>query len=573
MSRDFSSDTFNAYAHELQIFAPKLQARQALKHLMAQQQQQQQQPRPTGTTLHWTAITTDGVQDRFNTQASRILGMCGLFEEREMDHASLSQVSRSLHEKAIPLLYHTLRFHSRGEIDPHDNMLLKLDTFVHPNFDKLEFVRRVIVSGTWYASYASIDSFIAPLRLLSPAARMFSTILCVCIARMPNLEEFVWDMPVALTEFLVSNLVLQPMLRRLQLRMGTDCTPKPFFRPPLTMRLSANLTVLSLVQIDDVEVMGSLGVTIRSATNLRELTIWTDNISGISLGALFEHWPTTLPSNLHLLDLRGLGALGVTPANFWATMCPKKLTTLTLEFADPGIIVPTVRDFWDAGFAAGFRPTRLTTNFADDTLGGFLEGFSGLETLQITPIKGREPARLTASRALFEVLDRQHGATLRGLALNLPCYEYAPCACVELLDRLARTFPLLEELRIRQAKVDAVRISFLTPFPLLIPTAFTHFSSTTRAIKSALSLAKLRVLYIDRDEETESTTDEIVSIVEDLMRQGYGKELQYLANSEGTTHERANGSNEFSSEISLVGYQPDTLMLHERTYDWVQPTD
>ncbi|OJJ95575.1 hypothetical protein ASPACDRAFT_64075 [Aspergillus aculeatus ATCC 16872] len=461
------------------------------------------------------------------------------------DLAALARVSRELNDLVNPYLYHTVRLHSPGHIDAHDKLLMKLDTLAHPEFNKMGFIKRVIVSGTWYSTYASIDSWLAPKRILSPAARLLSSLLCSCVVRMPNLEEFVWDMQVSLTQYLVSNVVLRPMLRTLQLRMGTDCTPKPFFRPPLNMKLSMSLTVLSLVQVDDAEVMRSVGAAVASATNLRELTIWADNNSGISVSTLFESWPTHLASQLHLLDLRGFAALGVTPADFWAMLRPSKLTTVTLDFLDPNSLATTVRNFWDAGLEADFRPVRLTTNILDNSIDGFLRAFSGLEAFHGIPIRGQTSSQLVVCDSLLEVLETQHGATLKVLGLSLPCHEDRPCSCAKLLTLIASRFPQLEELRIRQDKVDL------------------------EAIKSALSLPKLQVLYIDIKDDFSAPTSEFLSVAEGPLREGYGKELRYLAFSDDTTYEYLREEGSFSNAPSLVGYIRGTVLLHEKMYDWV----
>ncbi|RAH71273.1 uncharacterized protein BO66DRAFT_448448, partial [Aspergillus aculeatinus CBS 121060] len=474
------------------------------------------------------------------------------------DLAALARVSRELNDLVNPYLYHTVRFHSPGHIDAHDKLLMKLDTLAHPEFDKMGLIKRVIVSGTWYSTYASIDSWLAPRRILSPAARLLSSLLCSCVVRMPNLEEFVWDMQVSLTQYLVSNVVLRPMLRNLQLRMGTDCTPKPFFRPPLNMKLSMSLTVLSLVQVDDVEVMRSVGAAVSSATNLRELTIWADNNSGISVSTLFESWPTHLASQLYLLDLRGFAALGVTPADFWAMLRPSKLTTITLDFLDPDSLATTVRNFWDAGLEADFRPVRLTTNLLDSSIDGFLRAFSGLEVFHGTPIRGQTSSQLVACESLVEVLETQHGATLKVLGLSLPCHEDRPCSCAELLTLIASRFPQLEELRIRQDKVDVHRLTRL------------HLSHHPQeAIKSALSLPQLQVLYIDIQDDFSTPTSEFLSVAEPPLREGYAKELRYFAFGDGTTYEYLREEGSFSNTPSLVGYIPGTVLLHEKMYDWV----
>ncbi|PYH86234.1 hypothetical protein BO82DRAFT_326363 [Aspergillus uvarum CBS 121591] len=479
--------------------------------------------------------------------------------------AALARVSHELNGLVNPYLYHTVRFHSPGHIDAHDKLLMKLDTLGHPEFNKMGFIKRVIVSGTWYSTYASIDSWLAPRRILSPAARLLSSLLCSCVVRMPNLEEFVWDMQVSLTQYLVSNVVLRPMLRNLQLRMGTDCTPKPFFRPPLNMKLSMSLTVLSLVQVDDVEVMRSVGTAVKSATNLRELTIWADNNSGISVSTLFESWPTHLASQLHLLDLRGFAALGVTPADFWAMLRPSQLTTVTLDFLNPDSLATTVRDFWDAGLEADLRPVRLTTDLVDNSIDDFLRAFSGLEVFHGIPIRGQTSSQMVASESLLEVLEQQHGATLKVLGLSLPCHEDRPCSCVELLALIATRLPQLEELRIRQNKIDMPALAVMKAQTDKIAS----LSKPQEAIKSALSLPQLQVLYIDIQDDFSTPPAEFLAVVEAPLREGYGKELRYIAFGDGTTYKYLREVGSFSNEPSLVGYIPGTVLLHEKMNDWV----
>jgi hypothetical protein len=112
--------------------------------------------------------------------------------------AALALVSRELNDLVTPYLYHTVRFHSSGRVAPNDRLMLKLDILGDPRFDKLDHTKRVIVSGSWYETYAAIDSELGPHRILSPAARMLSNIISNCILRMPNLEEFMYIQPLCL---------------------------------------------------------------------------------------------------------------------------------------------------------------------------------------------------------------------------------------------------------------------------------------------------------------------------------------------------------------------------------------
>ena len=108
------------------------------------------------------------------------------------DLAKLARVSHEMNDLVTPYLYHTVHFHSPGRIKPDDQLLLQLDILGDLQFDKLVYTKRVVVSGSWYDTYAAIDEELGEHQMLSPAARMFSNIMSNCILRMPNLEEFMY---------------------------------------------------------------------------------------------------------------------------------------------------------------------------------------------------------------------------------------------------------------------------------------------------------------------------------------------------------------------------------------------
>src|SRR5438034_11756010 len=99
-----------------------------------------------------------------------------------------------------------------------------------------------------------------------------------------------WDAQIAPSQVLISQLARQPRLEILQLRMGTDDTPLPYFHPLLHFENFRNLTRLSLVQIDNAEVLRSIGRLISSTNCLSEIHIEADADIELSLATLFEDY-------------------------------------------------------------------------------------------------------------------------------------------------------------------------------------------------------------------------------------------------------------------------------------------
>ena len=107
------------------------------------------------------------------------------------DLASLACVSREVNRLVIPKLYRSVRFHCHGRIELEDALLRKLDVFSDPQFVNLMHTQRVYVTGSWYNTYDDIESGLALHRLMSPAVRMFNSIIRSSIVRMPSLKHFV----------------------------------------------------------------------------------------------------------------------------------------------------------------------------------------------------------------------------------------------------------------------------------------------------------------------------------------------------------------------------------------------
>lgn len=94
-----------------------------------------------------------------------------------------------------PYLYRTLCFHCSGRIEFQDTVLQKLELFVDPRFPRLVHTTHVSITGSWYDTYKEIESDLSPHKLLSPAVRMFNSLISACVVRMPHLKAFVYVLP------------------------------------------------------------------------------------------------------------------------------------------------------------------------------------------------------------------------------------------------------------------------------------------------------------------------------------------------------------------------------------------
>ena len=91
----------------------------------------------------------------------------------------------------MPVLYKVVHFRLPSRFSASDNVINKLETFTEPSFDHLRWTRQVIVVGSWYHEYTEMESDAGIENILSPAVRMFSTLVDVCLARMGGLQSFV----------------------------------------------------------------------------------------------------------------------------------------------------------------------------------------------------------------------------------------------------------------------------------------------------------------------------------------------------------------------------------------------
>ena len=73
-----------------------------------------------------------------------------------------------------------------------DRVIHKLETFTEPTFNHLQHTARVVVVGSWYSEYTELETQAGLENVLSPAVRMFSTLIDVCLFKMSNLDTFMW---------------------------------------------------------------------------------------------------------------------------------------------------------------------------------------------------------------------------------------------------------------------------------------------------------------------------------------------------------------------------------------------
>lgn len=90
----------------------------------------------------------------------------------------------------MPILYETIHFRIPARFQAMDRVIHKLETYTEPTFYHLRHTRKVVVVGSWYHEYTALETFAGQENVLSPAVRMFSTLVDVCLAKMGNLQSF-----------------------------------------------------------------------------------------------------------------------------------------------------------------------------------------------------------------------------------------------------------------------------------------------------------------------------------------------------------------------------------------------
>ncbi|QKX62123.1 uncharacterized protein TRUGW13939_09279 [Talaromyces rugulosus] len=253
---------------------------------------------------------------------------------------------------------------------------------------------------------------------------------------------------------LITTIFLHPGLRSLQLRLGTNGTPKPYFHPVLQFQSPISLYSMRLVQIDNESVLESLSTAILHTRSLRELTIWADADSNLALDILFRGWEDHATLELNILELRGFTSLGQFPNFLWEKIPPTKLRELILEVGSHFDVTECL-GFWKAATKAGLRPTVLSTNLGAGGLKEFVDTFSGLEVFNILPSASSRPLEPLAP--LIKCLQGQHSATIKVFAIrsqnSIENYTLGP----DQVTQLVRGFPEVKEFQFEVANVSEVR--------------------------------------------------------------------------------------------------------------------
>lgn len=259
-------------------------------------------------------------------------------------------------------------------------------------------------------------------------------------------------MQVSPTQLLVTSVMFRPSLEALQLRMGTDHTPKPYFHPLLEFHAPINVKRMRFTQVDNISVLETIGLAISNAANLEELSIWADEDMGLTLDSLFDSWEGACAFNLVCLDIRGFHGLGTAPQSLWDRLSPFNLQELTLQLV--GDLQSTKCDeFWEHSFKAGLRPLQLSTNVVTPGLAQFIASFSGLKTFNVLPSDG-PPAELLLP--LLQALQAQHFTTLKALAICPQGHLAEYTLDNSIVAQLSAGFPEIEELRIGLSQLSTV---------------------------------------------------------------------------------------------------------------------
>ena len=264
-------------------------------------------------------------------------------------------------------------------------------------------------------------------------------------------------MQISLTQTLLTAILERPSLEHIQLRLGTDNTPKPFFHPTLEFRQPINVKVMRFVQVNDPEVLRSVSLAILRAIHLQELGIEADEDVGLSLDSLLASCNGRTVFQLRSLDLRGFLALGTTSRSFWNTLRPSKLRDLSLHFGRTAQMTECL-DLWDESIKAGLRPRRLSSNLALPGLKEFLLSFTGLEVFIITP-PSPSPF-IEPLTPLLQALHEKHSATIKALAIDPDGNSADYTLGLNAIEKLGAAFPEIEELRFGLVKPSLVSKSF-----------------------------------------------------------------------------------------------------------------
>ena len=249
----------------------------------------------------------------------------------------------------------------------------------------------------------------------------------------------------------------RPNIELIQLRMGTDSTPNPFFHPANDLDKPVNVRALRFVQVDNESILRSMQPAVFKAANLRELRIWADEDSGLVLTTLLANSDGKCPFRLRTLDLRGFAGLGMPPCSFWDIIKAENIRDLTVVFTGE-LHLNECQSFWRASLDARLRPTRLSTNLSFPGFSEFLSSFSGLEAFCcMTPM----PCPVEPLPCLIQALQRQHSETLKILSLTPGECPVEQTVSLAVAKALCAQFPSMEELRIGLEQPDPVNYPFV----------------------------------------------------------------------------------------------------------------
>lgn len=247
-----------------------------------------------------------------------------------------------------------------------------------------------------------------------------------------------------MTQALVTSIMERPSLEFIQLRLGTNSTPKPFFHPTFEFHQPTNVKVMRFVQVNDPAVLRSISLAVSRAVHLQELSIQADSDSRLSLDSLLASCNGRYAFQLHILDLRGFDGLGMTPRSFWDTLSPSNIRELILQLGEKAQLTECA-EFWNELIKAGLRPRLLSSNMALPGLKDFLLSFTGLEVFSITP---PSPSSLIEPLLpLLQALQERHSATIKALAINPNDNSADYTLDIDTIGQLSAAFPGIEELR------------------------------------------------------------------------------------------------------------------------------
>jgi hypothetical protein len=356
-----------------------------------------------------------------------------------------------------------------------------------------------------------------------------------------------------------------PNLQALQLRVGTDSTPSPYFHPALNFCSPINLTTLRLIQLDNKAILQSLGLALTTASRLRELTIWAEVDSLLSFTDITSSWYHRAPFELNVLDLRGFVDLGRPPWALWSMLSPAKIKTLVL-LGGPNCDPAGYSRFWEASISSDLRPQKLSTNLVVAGLKDFVHAFSGLERFSITSssISIEYPAE--SLPLLLGALQKQHSATLKVLSIDPQEALAKHLLDNQSLSQITSEFPCLEELRFGIADIALVKLTSSFLFVAILLTLI-HIQ---RLIMSVLELPKIRLLHICLGYNANVRDNAVVQqYVAHGLHQGLAKQLKYVMFGSSSLYRILHGPLRMVEETLPTEYIHDMSLFGEKVYDWV----